>query len=65
MAFQKATQISGLIYVPERRHGVLTKYGCNDCFACQMCSSERCKLCISERAPEKITTKMRKEGDPR
>lgn len=39
----------GKIYVPRKRSGTLAKHPCPDCFACQMCSDDRCDLCRQEK----------------
>jgi len=45
MTFVKSKTLPGLIYVPQRKQGRLQKHGCRDCFSCQICGEERCKLC--------------------
>ncbi len=39
------TGITGKVYVPEKKPGVKKKHACQDCFSCQMCSNDRCRLC--------------------
>ena len=45
MEFEKSKILPGLVFVPQRKPGRQQKYGCRDCFSCQMCGEERCKLC--------------------
>jgi len=44
MAFQKLPNNKGLIYVPECRN-CIKKHPCRDCFSCQWCGDERCRVC--------------------
>ena len=47
MGFKKLPDNQGMIYTPEciciRR-----KNPCGDCFSCQWCSNERCRICKGE-----------------
>lgn len=45
MVFERSKTLPGLIYVPQRLLGRSQKYDCRDCFSCQLCGEERCKLC--------------------
>jgi hypothetical protein len=44
MPFQKLPDNKGMIYVPECSAGK-KKHSCQDCFSCQWCSNERCRVC--------------------
>ncbi len=44
MSFEKLPDNLGLIYVPDCKP-VLRKNPCQDCFSCQWCSNERCRIC--------------------
>lgn len=44
MAFQKLPGNRGLVYVPERGK-CAGKHPCRDCFSCQWCGDERCRVC--------------------
>ena len=44
MAFKKLPDNLGIIYVPESKAGK-KKNPCNDCFSCQWCGNERCRVC--------------------
>lgn len=44
MPFQKLPDNKGLVYVPERKREE-KKHPCADCFNCQWCGNERCRLC--------------------
>ena len=35
----------GRIYVPGSHAEALKKHDCKDCFFCQWCAEERCRLC--------------------
>jgi hypothetical protein len=43
MKFKKLPDNRGLIYVPEWSDG--KKNPCPDCFSCQWCGNERCRVC--------------------
>ena len=44
MSFKKLPDNRGLIYVPEWPV-CEKKHPCRDCFSCQWCSNERCRVC--------------------
>ncbi len=58
MAFVDLPCGRGKLYVPETQLGMVKKHRCPDCFSCQMCGEERCKVC---RAGQK--TKGEKGGN--
>lgn len=43
MPFEQLPDGLGRIYVPEQQTN--KKHPCRDCFSCQWCSDERCKIC--------------------
>jgi hypothetical protein len=47
MAFVTKTGVTGKIYVPEKKTGERQKHACRDCFACQLCSDDRCQMCLA------------------
>jgi hypothetical protein len=49
MAFERSKILPGLIYVPQKKKGCMQKHHCPDCFSCQMCGDERCKVCQGGR----------------
>jgi hypothetical protein len=59
MAWRVIPGLKGKIYVPDNTCGSPRKHHCTDCFSCQLCSDERCGLCLGckgegseEMAPE-------------
>lgn len=44
MPFQKLPNNKGLIYIPECGN-YRKKQPCRDCFSCQWCGEERCRVC--------------------
>lgn len=44
MAFQKLPGNQGQIYIPDSKQGK-KKHPCADCFNCQWCGNERCRVC--------------------
>jgi hypothetical protein len=45
MAFIRLPGTTGKVYVPERGATVAKKHPCRDCYNCQLCSEDRCRLC--------------------
>ena len=45
MPFATKPGIIGKIYVPEKSCRTPSKHPCTDCFSCQLCSDERCRVC--------------------
>ncbi len=50
MGFKPAPNIPGRIFIPEEEPPTRKKHTCPDCFKCQMCGEERCRICRSECA---------------
>ena len=50
MPFVKMPGVIGKVYVPEPIPGRTQKHPCPDCFACQQCSEDRCRVCRSAAA---------------
>jgi len=46
MPFITLPGFKGKLYVPENDPECLRKHGCKHCFSCQMCSDDRCALCL-------------------
>ncbi|RPH50292.1 MAG: hypothetical protein EHM85_10895 [Desulfobacteraceae bacterium] len=63
MAFVTIPNISGKIFVPEKRAETIKKRKCHDCFSCQMCSESRCKLCRSEEPCEDTNPEVNEPED--
>jgi hypothetical protein len=45
MPFETVPGLKGKVYVPETRVQSPKRYPCRDCYACQMCSDDRCNVC--------------------
>ncbi len=45
MPFVEMPGLVGKVYVPEISDEIPKKYPCKDCFSCQMCSDDRCRVC--------------------
>jgi hypothetical protein len=45
MGFMRVPGLSGKVYVPEPCPAGGRKHACRDCFDCQRCSDDRCRLC--------------------
>lgn len=48
MAFVKAPGLPGKIYVPDKKASPC-KHLCRDCFSCEFCSDDRCRICIGDK----------------
>ena len=46
MPFIKVSGLSGKLYVPEIKKSRVQKNPCKDCAYCQMCSDDRCRVCL-------------------
>jgi hypothetical protein len=53
MPFITLPEIKGKIYVPEPDVLSLKKHSCGNCFSCQMCGDDRCRVCLSKTTGEK------------
>ncbi len=47
MPFQNIPGLPGKLYVPRKNPDAPKKHNCPDCFSCQMCSDDRCRICRS------------------
>ena len=46
MAWKEIKGLKGKVYVPDNPSESPRKHRCADCFSCQLCSDERCSLCL-------------------
>jgi hypothetical protein len=51
MAWIKMHGLAGKVYVPPEAAGERHKHNCPDCFHCQLCSDDRCRICRSDHLP--------------
>jgi len=47
MPFVNLPNKTGKFYVPEHDAVVVRKHDCQNCFSCQVCSDDRCRLCLN------------------
>lgn len=47
MPFVSRPGLNGKLYIPEELSGQ-KKHTCKSCFACQVCSDDRCSLCLAQ-----------------
>ncbi|MBW2468604.1 MAG: hypothetical protein JRE88_15780 [Deltaproteobacteria bacterium] len=45
MPFKTVRGLKGKLYVPDPAEGVRRKHPCKDCYTCQLCSDDRCRVC--------------------
>ncbi|KAF0118360.1 MAG: Uncharacterized protein FD151_2188 [bacterium] len=48
MAFIEIPGLKGKMYVPDQKPGHTKKHDCKDCYSCQICSDNRCQLCLRQ-----------------
>ena len=60
MPWQTIPGVIGKVFVPESAVKA-KKHPCNDCFACQNCSQERCRVCRQEKRGVSCTCLSDKE----
>ena len=46
MSFVTVPGLKGKVYVPQESRESPKKHPCMDCFACQHCSDDRCRVCL-------------------
>lgn len=49
MPFEKISGFDGMVFVPESSSHSHKKHPCADCFACQFCDDDRCRICRNEK----------------
>ena len=49
MAFVTIPGLKGKVYVPQAPDGYFKKHPCAECFSCQNCSDDRCRVCLGQR----------------
>jgi len=52
MAFVKLPGLQGKLYIPEKQNNCKKKHPCKDCYSCDYCSDDRCRLCRCNRDSE-------------
>ncbi|MGD9057351.1 MAG: hypothetical protein PVJ41_01860 [Desulfobacterales bacterium] len=45
MPFETVRGLKGKVYVPNPPVEGTRKHTCKDCYACQLCSDDRCRVC--------------------
>ncbi len=49
MSFVSVPGLKGKVYAPDESREGSKKNPCRDCFSCQHCSDDRCRVCLSAR----------------
>ncbi|MGD2150534.1 MAG: hypothetical protein PVJ20_03635 [Desulfobacterales bacterium] len=49
MKFVSVPGLKGKVYVPEKQPVSLKKHPCKDCYFCQLCSDDRCAVCLGSK----------------
>jgi hypothetical protein len=67
MGWIRYPELKGKVFVPQAAPDEEKKHPCPDCFACQMCSDERCQACCKQAATQpmipKTADRLRAGGD--
>lgn len=50
MAFTTVRGLKGKVYVPDPPKEATRKHSCKDCYSCQLCSDDRCSVCLSQKS---------------
>ncbi len=50
MGFETISGLRGKVYVPEKQPASFKKHPCQDCFSCQQCSEDRCRVCLDQKS---------------
>lgn len=45
MPFVRMKGVVGKVYVPDKPPADSKKHPCKNCFSCQMCGDDRCRIC--------------------
>ncbi|MCP4748694.1 MAG: hypothetical protein GY874_21550 [Desulfobacteraceae bacterium] len=56
MAWKTHPGLKGKIYVPQSSGRHKKKHNCPDCYSCQQCGVERCRLCQTSKSPSDSQT---------
>lgn len=51
MPFVNHPTLKGKLFIPEYDYQNQKKHPCVDCFSCQMCSDDRCGVCLERKSP--------------
>ena len=54
MPFVTRPGLNGKIYIPEQPPGK-KKHNCETCFSCQVCSDDRCNLCLEQTGEDAVS----------
>ena len=57
MAFKTIPGIKGKIFIPEEGPLRHRKHPCPDCYTCQQCGDDRCRVCREDRADPECPSK--------
>ena len=52
MPFVTVPGLEGKVYVPEKQGEIHKKHPCKDCYSCQHCSDDRCRVCLCPQKDE-------------
>ncbi len=50
MPFTTVCGLKGKVYVPGPPKDGTRKHSCKDCYSCQLCSDDRCRVCLSQKS---------------
>jgi hypothetical protein len=50
MGWVRFPELKGKVFVPQASPDGEKKHACRECFACQMCSDDRCNACCKQTA---------------
>ncbi len=63
MPFVTVPGLKGKVYVSQQPVGCVKKHPCKDCFSCQNCSGDRCRVCLSRQNCRRSPLDLKKNGE--
>ena len=62
MPFVKISGCPGKLYVPDEQKDWAKKHPCTDCFSCDHCSDDRCRVCRDKKEIQKNPPQRKNQG---
>jgi hypothetical protein len=50
MPFKTVRGLKGKVYVPDTAEEGTRRHACIDCYSCQLCSDNRCRVCRDDQS---------------
>jgi len=63
MPFVSVPGLKGKVYVPDKQQENTKKHPCRDCYFCQACGDDRCRVCFGPKN-HKCSKSMKNKAHP-